>query len=89
MDNVVKPPNAAIEGQPYNLSCEASGDPVPIFSWIKVSSDEHHVGKILNFLNISRNDTGNYTCEASNICGNDSKNASINVFCKYYVLQTW
>ena len=87
VDYVVKSLNAAIEGRPYNLSCEVSGDPEPSVSWIKVSSDEHHVGKILNFLNISRNDTGNYICEASNICGNDSKNASINVFCKYYVLQ--
>ena len=89
VDDVVKPSNVAIEGHPYSLSCEVSGDPVPSLSWIKVSNDEHHVGKILNFLNISRNDTGNYTCEASNICGNDSKSASINVFCKYYVLQAW
>ena len=89
VDNVVKSPNAAIEGLPYNLSCEVSGDPVPSVSWIKVSSDEQRVGKILNFTSISRNDTGNYICEASNRCGNDSKTASINVFCKYYVLQAW
>ena len=89
VDNVVKSPNAAIEGLPYNLSCEVSGDPVPSVSWIKVSSDEQWVGKILNFTSISRNDTGNYICEASNRCGNDSKTVSINVFCKYYVLQAW
>ena len=89
MDDVVKPPNVAIEGHPYNLSCEVSGDPVPSVSWIKVSNDEHRVGKIFYFTNISRNDTGSYTCEASNRCGNDSKTESINVFCKYYVLQVW
>ena len=89
VDNIVKSSNAAIEGHPYNMSCEVSGDPVPSVSWIKVSNDEHHVGKILNFTNISRNDTGSYTCDASNRCGNDSKTESINVFCKYYVLQVW
>ena len=89
MDNVVKSSNAAIEGHPYNLHCEVSGDPVPSVSWIKVSGDEHHVGKIFKFTNISRNDAGSYTCEASNRCGNDSKTESIIVFCKYYFLQVW
>ena len=89
VDNVVKSSNAAIEGHPYNLSCEVSGDPVLSVSWIKVGNDEHHVGKILNFAGISRSDAGNYTCEASNRCGKDSKTETINVFCEYYVLQAW
>ena len=89
MDNIIKSSNAAVEGHPYNLSCEVSGDPVPSVSWIKVSNEEHRAGKRLNFTNISRDDTGSYTCEASNRCGNDSKAESINVFCKYYVLHTW
>ena len=89
VDNVVKSSNAAIEGHPYSLGCEVSGNPVPSVSWTKVSNDEHHVGKILNFTNISRNDAESYTCEASNRCGNDSKTESINVICKYYVLQVW
>ena len=87
VDDVVKSSNVAIEGHPYYLSCEVSGDPVPSVSWIKVSNDEHRVGKILNFTSISRNDAGGYTCEASNRCGKDSKTKSIDVFCKYYVLQ--
>ena len=62
---------------------------MPSVSWTKVSHDEHYTGKILNFINISRNDAGNYICEASNRCGNDSKTESINVFCKYYVLLVW
>ena len=89
VDNVVISSNTAIEGLLYSLNCEVSGDPVPSVSWIKVSNDEHHVGKILNFPNISRNDAGSYTCEASNRCGKDFKTESINVFCKYYVLQAW
>ena len=47
--DVVISSNTAIEGLPYNLSCEVSGDPVPSVSWIKVSNDEHRVRKILNF----------------------------------------
>lgn len=77
VDNVVKSSNAAIEGHPYSLGCEVAGNPVPSVSWTKVSNDEHHVGKILNFTNISRNDAESYTCEASNRCGNDSKTESI------------
>ena len=89
VDDIVISSNTAIEGLSYNLSCEVSGDPVPSVSWIKVSNDEHRVGKILNFTRISRKDAGSYTCEASNRCGKDSKTAFINVFCKYYILQAW
>ena len=89
VDDVVTSSKTAIEGLPYSLSCEVSGDPVPSVSWIKVSSDVHRFGKILNFTSISRNDAGSYTCEASNRCGKDSKTKSINVFCKYYVLLAW
>ena len=89
VDDVVISSSTAIEGLPYNLSCEVSGDPVPSVSWIKVSNDEHRVGTILNFTSISRDDAGSYTCEASNRCGKDSKTASINVFCKYHILKAW
>ena len=89
VDYVVKSSNTAIEGHPYNLSCEESGNPKPSVSWIKVSNGELRVGKLLNFTNISRNDAGSYTCEASNRCGKDSRTESINVLCKYYVLQAW
>ncbi|XP_022793270.1 fibroblast growth factor receptor 2-like [Stylophora pistillata] len=81
VDSAVISPNTAIEGYPYHLNCEASGVPVPSVSWIKVSNDEHHAGKLLNFTSISRNDAGKYICEASNRCGKDSKTEAINVFC--------
>nr|XP_058943527.1 fibroblast growth factor receptor 3-like [Pocillopora verrucosa] len=88
VDSVVKSSNAAIEGHPYSLGCEVSGNPVPSVSWIKVSNDEHRIGKILNFTNISRNDAEMYTCEASNRCGNDSKTESINVFTCFFNRRT-
>ncbi|PFX17685.1 Intercellular adhesion molecule 5, partial [Stylophora pistillata] len=80
VDSVVISPNTAMEGFPYNLSCEVSGVPVPSLSWIKVINDEHHAGILLNFTSISRNDAGKYTCEASNRCGKNSKTEAINVF---------
>lgn len=89
VDYVIKSSNTAIEGHPYNLSCEVSGNPKPSVSWIKVSNGKLRVGKILNFTNISRNDAGSYTCEASNRCGKDSRTESINVLCEYYVLKAW
>lgn len=89
VDSLVFSSNTVIEGNAHNMSCEVSGDPLPTVSWIKVSSDKHRVGKILNFTNINRNDAGSYTCEASNRCGKDSKAETIIVFCKYCVLYAW
>ena len=86
MDDVVISSNTAIESHAYNMSCKVSGDPIPTVSWIKDSSGERRLGKVLNFTSISRNDGGSYTCEASNRCGKDTKTESINVFCKCCVL---
>ncbi|XP_022793275.1 hemicentin-1-like [Stylophora pistillata] len=80
VDDVVISSNTVVEGYPYNLSCEVSGVPEPSVSWIKVSNGERHAGKLLNFTSISRNDAGNYTCEASNRCGKDSKTEAMDVF---------
>ena len=71
------------EGRNLTLLCKVSGiNPPPIVSWIKVGGDtttnEHEVV----FTNISRNETGEYKCEASNVCGNASETATIEVQCK-------
>ena len=73
-----------IEGDTFSLTCEVSGDPTPNVTWITVSNDEHSYGNILNFTNITRSDSGDYTCETKNRCGNESRNQPINVFCKFW-----
>ena len=49
-----------------------------------MSKDEHSYENILNFTNIARGDSGDYTCETKNRCGKESRNESINVFCKFW-----
>ena len=73
-----------IEGDTFSLTCEVSGDPEPNVTWITVSNDEHSYGNILSFTNITRGDSGHYTCETKNRCGSESRNESINVFCKFW-----
>ena len=74
-----------IEGGNVTLFCNASGMPSPTVSWIKVSSSQRTSGSQLNFTNISRNEAGEYRCEASNLCGNDSESATVDVQCKLSV----
>ena len=83
VDRVVKSSNTVIEGDTFSLTCEVSGDPEPNVTWITVSNDEHSYGNILKFTNITRGDSGKYTCETTNSCGDESRNESINVFCKF------
>ena len=51
-------------------------------SWVKVSSGQHTHGNVLLFTTISRDEAGEYVCEAANECGNVSTAASIDVLCK-------
>ena len=77
------------------LSCDARGNPVPTFSWTKdesavnssrisLSSD----GKQLTITNVSRDDSGQYRCVASNSIGAavTSDAATLDVQCKTIVL---
>ena len=74
-----------LEGDSVTLSCNASGVPSPMVSWIKV--DGHMTvsnGSELVFTNINKNEAGEYRCEASNECGSASETATIEVKCKLY-----
>ena len=71
-----------IEGDTFNLTCNVSGDPRPNVTWITMGNDEHSYGHILNFTNITRDDSGDYRCVTKNKCGQESRDESINVFCK-------
>ena len=71
-----------IEGGSVTLSCNASGMPSPMVSWIKVGGHMSTGSSELNFTNINRTQAGEYRCEASNECGNASETARIFVQCK-------
>ncbi|XP_020614882.1 hemicentin-1-like [Orbicella faveolata] len=60
-----------IEGSNVTLSCNASGIPPSLVSWIKVGGHMRINGKELVFTNINRIEAGAYMCEASNQCGNE------------------
>ncbi|XP_022793085.1 hemicentin-2-like isoform X1 [Stylophora pistillata] len=75
------------EGVNVTLACNVSGVPPPIVSWIKPNGDRH-VGYLLEVTNISRNEAGEYKCEASNECGNATEMAEIGVLCKCIIVFT-
>jgi len=71
------------EGRNWTLLCNVSGIPPPMVSWIKVGGGNIIAnGSELVFTNINRNETGEYRCDASNVCGNASETATIEVQCK-------
>ena len=61
--------------------------PPPWVSWIKPYG-QSVAGKVLEFLKINRSEAGEYTCEASNECGNSTEMASIDVQCKYFIYKS-
>ena len=71
-----------IEGENSTLTCHVTGTPMPSVSWTKVRTGDRTEGNIRSLLNVSRNDAGEYKCEANNFCGNDSKNTFLIVNCK-------
>lgn len=88
----------AIEGESIELNCDAEGSPQPIIEWyhngqlIKVSTQSRTtMGGSIQFLDIrspssasKQTDAGVYYCEARNPLGvARSKNASLQVACKY------
>ena len=68
-------------GGNVTLSCNVSGTPSPIVSWIKADGQRTNRRELM-LININRSEAGEYRCEASNQCGNASETASINVLCK-------
>ena len=82
-----------IEGENVTISCNADGNPVPTISWTRNGSplDTSNNSRIsfsegkkqLNITNVSRTDSGEYQCVASNSLGNDASNAAtLDVQCK-------
>ena len=71
------------EGGNVTLKCQASGMPHPMASWIKPGG-QRSVEDVLVLTNINRSEAGEYTCEASNQCGNASEAAVVDVQCKCF-----
>uniref|UniRef100_A0A8C4R3X0 Ig-like domain-containing protein n=1 Tax=Eptatretus burgeri TaxID=7764 RepID=A0A8C4R3X0_EPTBU len=74
------------EGERFNMTCEAQGHPSPTISWLKdgksLPAHNHRVGKDYTVKNEVRalmlpsakvDDTGRYTCIATNTVGNKAK----------------
>ena len=76
------PDKVVTEGVNVTLTCNASGIPEPVVSWINVRSANRTAGNVLEFDNISRHEAGEYICEARNPCRNATESATINVQCK-------
>ena len=71
-----------IEGENRTLTCNVSGGPVLTVTWTEVSSRRKSRGVVRYLTNISRNNAGEYKCEATNDCGNSSASTFLTVLCK-------
>ncbi|KAK3732472.1 hypothetical protein QZH41_003777 [Actinostola sp. cb2023] len=68
------------------LTCNPSGNPKPLVRWrkgstfLRLSSRYHFFANgNLQIINVTKYDTGRYTCEVSNRLGSDSKSGILNV----------
>ena len=77
------PDKEVTEGQNTTLTCNASGIPQPVVSWINVHSGDRIPGNVFAFANTSRHQAGEYRCEARNRCGNATESVALNVQCKF------
>ena len=65
------------------LSCQVSGDPFPSVSWVKVMSGKRFNGSNLSLRNVNGNASGEYRCEAANLCSSVSSVTVVGERCKY------
>ena len=82
IDRIISSSNTVNEGNFFNVTCQASGNPSPTnYSWINKDGQLFR-GSVLNFINISRAEAGQYRCVVGNRCGKDGKSTTVNVHCK-------
>ena len=78
-------PTVVNEGNDATLYCDATGNPVPSITWIRLSTGEVTIvsnNNSLVFAAINRNESGLYQCITNNSIGNDLKNCTLDVLCK-------
>ena len=92
------PQNATkIEGDNVTFTCNATGNPAPTFRWTRngsvLTTGLSLDGKQLTITNVTREDSGQYVCEATNnVTTVASDSATLNVKCKityynYYLIE--
>ena len=81
--NVVPRELNVTEGSPALFTCNTTGSPRPNVTWTNMFSGEVYTGDRLFMNSVSRNDSGDYQCLASNGISRPAKDtAYLNVFCK-------
>ena len=70
------------EGQNVTLVCHGFGLPAPSITWSDAWNVVMEDENIWQLHKINRNMTGQYSCTASNACGNDSRKVDIDVQCE-------
>ncbi|XP_068685530.1 fibroblast growth factor receptor 3-like isoform X2 [Montipora foliosa] len=79
IDRIISSSNTVNEGKFFNVTCQASGNPSPTnYTWIN-KDGQLFSGNVLNFINISRAEAGQYRCVVGNRCGKDGKSTTVNV----------
>lgn len=74
------------EGEGDSLDCTADCNPPCQIKWTSNLSGRFQTfysAQMLNLSTIKRNESGEYRCEANNSIGNNMKDITINVLCKF------
>ena len=71
------------EGRNVTKECNVTAGTPPLnYFWKNVKTGQVNEGKLLNIINMRRNQSGEYRCTANNTCGNESTGMFIDVQCK-------
>lgn len=71
------------DGIYLELTCSAQGTPPPTIVWLRGSTTRVGSGNKLNLGVLKEESSGDYTCVASNLGGEDRKTTKLNVTCTY------
>ena len=84
--NITRPPpksHITTKGDMIQLQCIAFGTPNPEIIWVKKNSGRAVIGSNFILESALPEDTGNWTCRASNFMGTDTADVEIIVASKY------